>query len=73
METEARDALDLWKSAMTGGKYSLLVRKHSLRLLRTRARCFERQDHGTSRLELDSAIRPEMQPPDGFKNCSALR
>jgi hypothetical protein len=41
METEARDALKLWKSVMTGGVYSLLVRKHSLRLLRARARGFE--------------------------------
>jgi hypothetical protein len=41
METEARDALKLWKSIMTGGVYSLLVRRLSLGLLRARARCFE--------------------------------
>jgi hypothetical protein len=39
--TEAGDALKLWKSSMTGGVYSLLVRKLSLGLLRARARCFE--------------------------------
>ncbi|RSH89946.1 hypothetical protein EHS25_001932 [Saitozyma podzolica] len=41
METDARDALKLWKSIMTGGVYSLLVRRLSLGLLRARARCFE--------------------------------
>jgi hypothetical protein len=41
METEARDALRLWKSVITGGVYSLLVRKLFLGLLRARARCFE--------------------------------
>jgi hypothetical protein len=41
METEARDALKLWKSIITGGVYSLLVRWLSLGLLRARARCFE--------------------------------
>jgi hypothetical protein len=41
METKARDALKLWKSIMTGGVYSLLVRRLSLGLLRARARCFE--------------------------------
>jgi hypothetical protein len=37
METDARDALRLWKSIMSGGVYSLLVRRLSLGLLR----CFE--------------------------------
>jgi hypothetical protein len=32
METEARDALKLWKTVMTGGVYSLHVRKLSLGL-----------------------------------------
>jgi hypothetical protein len=41
LETEARDALKLWKSIITGGVYSLLVRWLSLGLLRARARCFE--------------------------------
>jgi hypothetical protein len=41
METDTRDALKLWKSIMTGGVYSLLVRRLSLGLLRARARCFE--------------------------------
>jgi hypothetical protein len=41
METDARDALKLWKSIMTGGVYSLLVRRLSLGLLRARAPCFE--------------------------------
>jgi hypothetical protein len=41
METDARDALKLWKSIMTGGVYSLLVRRLSLGLLRARERCFE--------------------------------
>jgi hypothetical protein len=41
METDARDALKLWKSIMTGGVYSLLLRRLSLGLLRARARCFE--------------------------------
>jgi hypothetical protein len=41
METEARDALRLWNSVMTGGVYSLLVRKFLLGLLRARALCFE--------------------------------
>jgi hypothetical protein len=41
METDPRDALKLWKSIMTGGVYSLLVRRLSLGLLRARARCFE--------------------------------
>jgi hypothetical protein len=41
METEARDALKLWKSIMTGGVDSLLVRRLSLRLLGARARSFE--------------------------------
>jgi hypothetical protein len=41
METDARDALKIWKSIMTGGVYSLLVRRLSLGLLRARARCFE--------------------------------
>ena len=41
METDARDALKLWKSIMTGGVYSLLVRRLSLGLLRARAGCFE--------------------------------
>ncbi|RSH95865.1 hypothetical protein EHS25_000958 [Saitozyma podzolica] len=40
-ETEARDDLKLWKSIMTGGVHSRLVRKLSLGLLRARARCFE--------------------------------
>jgi hypothetical protein len=40
-ETEARDALKLWKSFMTGGVYSLLFRRLSVGLLRVRARCFE--------------------------------
>jgi hypothetical protein len=38
METDARDALKLWKSIMTEGVYSLLIRRLSLGLLRTRAR-----------------------------------
>ncbi|GFZ51762.1 hypothetical protein JCM24511_09530 [Saitozyma sp. JCM 24511] len=41
IETKARDALKLWKSIMTRGVYSLLVRRFSLGLLRGRARCFE--------------------------------
>ncbi|RSH83679.1 hypothetical protein EHS25_005583 [Saitozyma podzolica] len=41
METDARDALTLWKSIMTGGVYSLLLRPLLLGLLRARARCFE--------------------------------
>jgi hypothetical protein len=41
METDARDALKLWKSIMTGGVYSLLVRQLFLGLLRARARCFK--------------------------------
>jgi hypothetical protein len=41
METDARDALKLWKTIMTGGVYSLLVRRLSLGLLRARAGCFE--------------------------------
>jgi hypothetical protein len=41
METDAGDPLKLWKSIMTGGVYSLLVRRLSLGLLRARARCFE--------------------------------
>ncbi|GFZ50354.1 hypothetical protein JCM24511_08111, partial [Saitozyma sp. JCM 24511] len=34
METDARDALKLWKSIMSGGVYSLLVRRLSLGLVR---------------------------------------
>jgi hypothetical protein len=41
METDARDALKLWKSIMTGGVYSRLIRRLSLGLLRARAPCFE--------------------------------
>ena len=41
IENDARDALKLWKSIMTGGVYSLLLRRLSLGLLRARARCFE--------------------------------
>jgi hypothetical protein len=41
MKTEAKHALKIWKSIMTGGVYSLLVRRLSLGLLRARARCFE--------------------------------
>jgi hypothetical protein len=41
MEAEARDALKLWKWIMTGGVYSLLIRRFSFGLLRTRARYFE--------------------------------
>jgi hypothetical protein len=41
MEREARDALKVWKTVLTGGVYSLLVRRLSLGLLRARARCFE--------------------------------
>jgi hypothetical protein len=41
METDARDALKLWKSIMTGGVYSLLVRRLYLGLLRARECCFE--------------------------------
>jgi hypothetical protein len=41
METEARDAPKLRKSIMTGGVYSLLVRRLSLDLLRARAHRFE--------------------------------
>jgi hypothetical protein len=41
MEMDARDALKLWKSVMTGGVYSLLVRKLSLGLLRAIKRFFE--------------------------------
>jgi hypothetical protein len=41
METDARDALKVWKSIMMGGVYSLLVRRFSLGLLRARVRCFE--------------------------------
>jgi hypothetical protein len=37
METEARVAPKLCKSIMTGGVYSLLVRRLSLGLLRARA------------------------------------
>jgi hypothetical protein len=40
-ETDAREALKFWKSIMTGGVYSLLVKRLSLGLLRARARCFE--------------------------------
>jgi hypothetical protein len=40
METDARDALKVGKSIMTGGVYSLLVRRLSLGLMRARARCF---------------------------------
>jgi hypothetical protein len=39
METEAKNALKVWKSIMTGGV--LLVRRLSLGLVRARARCFE--------------------------------
>jgi hypothetical protein len=35
METDAKDALKLWKSIMTSGVYSLLVKRLSLGLLRT--------------------------------------
>jgi hypothetical protein len=41
VETDARDALKLWKSIMRGWVYFLLVRRLSLGLLRARARCFE--------------------------------
>jgi hypothetical protein len=41
MEREAREALKVWKIVLTGGVYSLLVRRLSLSLLRARARCFE--------------------------------
>jgi hypothetical protein len=37
METEARDALKILKSVMTGGVYSLPVRTLTLGLLRARA------------------------------------
>lgn len=60
METEARDALQLWKSILTEGAYSVLVRKLSLGSQRARARCFEPQDSGTSRLELHSVGRPDL-------------
>jgi hypothetical protein len=40
-ETDARDTLKFRKSGMTGGVYSLLVRKLSLGLLGDSARCFE--------------------------------
>jgi hypothetical protein len=39
--TDARDALKLWKKIMTSGVYSLLVRQLSLGLLRARGHCFE--------------------------------
>jgi hypothetical protein len=60
METQARDALKLWKSVMTRGVYSLLVGNLSLGMLRARACCFEPLANGTSRLELHTAVRPEM-------------
>jgi hypothetical protein len=60
METEARDALKLWESVMTGGVYSLFVRKLSLGLLWAKVRCFEPYDNGTSKLEIHSAVRPEI-------------
>ncbi|RSH89951.1 hypothetical protein EHS25_001937 [Saitozyma podzolica] len=41
METDARDALKLWKSIMTRGVYSRLVRRLSHGLERARARCFD--------------------------------
>jgi hypothetical protein len=41
MEREAREALKTWKTVLTGGIYSLLIRKLSLRLLRARARWFD--------------------------------
>jgi hypothetical protein len=41
METEARNALKFWKSIITGGVYSLPLRRLSLGSLRSRARCFE--------------------------------
>jgi hypothetical protein len=41
IETDARDALKIWKSIMTGGVYYLFVRRLSPGLLRARARCFE--------------------------------
>jgi hypothetical protein len=34
MEREAREALKVWKTVLTGGFYSLLVRRLSLGLLR---------------------------------------
>jgi hypothetical protein len=40
-ETDAKDALKVWKLIMTGGVYSLLVRQLSLGLMRARARSFE--------------------------------
>jgi hypothetical protein len=62
METDARDALKLWKSIMTGGVYSLLVRRLSLSLglLSARARCFEPPVTLPGRTEIRSATRPEM-------------
>jgi hypothetical protein len=41
MEQEARDALKAWKAVLTGGVYSVLVKRLSHGLLRARARCFE--------------------------------
>jgi hypothetical protein len=42
IETDARDALKLWKSIMAGGVYTpSLSGGFSLGLLRARARCFE--------------------------------
>jgi hypothetical protein len=41
METDARDPPKVWKSIMTGGVYSLLVRPLSIGLLRDRSLCFE--------------------------------
>jgi hypothetical protein len=41
METEAREPRKLWKSIMTGGVYSLLVRRLSLGLLNARVRRWE--------------------------------
>jgi hypothetical protein len=40
-ETEARHTLNLWKSNMTGGVYSLHVRRLCLGLLWARARTFK--------------------------------
>jgi hypothetical protein len=41
MEQEARDALKAWKAVLTGGVYSVLVKRLSHGLLRARARSFE--------------------------------
>jgi hypothetical protein len=69
METDAWDALKLWKSIMTGGVYSLLVRRLSLGLLRAAAALSHRQPHRVEQSFI-AISDPRCKPPN--PRCNPL-